>query len=615
MNKKAGKALFTDFPAISTSAWEEKIKADLKGADYERKLMWQSGEGMKVKPYYRQEDLENLDYLSACKSLKNPSDTPNGWIIVQDIRTDSDYGKTNERILLALKGGAQALRIHLQEGRLPETGELEILLKGVHMGNTTLHFTGCLGVDSLYKSLLTLAGIQGVDPSHLQGSLGADPLGMMSTSGIQIGSLETLARMVSKTGAESSALKVIEVNGAMIQNAGSSLVEELAFSLSMASDYMAHLTDKGIDPLVAQNSMQLVLSAGSNYFMEIAKLRAARILWAKIAEGYGIEESDRRISIHSLTSEWNMTLYDPHVNMLRGTTEAMSAILGGADMLSVLPFDYPYQKDSAFSDRIARNAQIILREEAYFDRVSDPASGSYYLESLTDSIAENAWALFCEVEELGGYRLAFEKGWIQEKVEASRNEKSKKAASGRGRILGTNAFPNFNEMILDQLSGLPVHDEEDDMPANGLKPLKPFRLSSAFETLRIATEKSSKRPKVFLFKHGNPAWVTARAAFAGNFFACAGYEIVDKAPFASLEEGLEHITENNYEIVVLCSSDDAYSMLAPAVHAGIHEKSIVVVAGNPIESMDALKEAGIEHFIHVKSNLLETLTAFNNILL
>ncbi|MCP4647054.1 MAG: methylmalonyl-CoA mutase small subunit, partial [bacterium] len=272
--------------------------------------------------------------------------------------------------------------------------------------------------------------------------------------------------------------------------------------------------------------------------------------------------------------------------------------------------DHPYGTGSEFSDRIARNVQIILREEAYFDRVSDPASGSYYIENLTDSMAEKAWDLFCEVESMSGFRKAFEAGWIQEKVLASRAKKTERSSTGRGHILGTNAFPNFNELILDQLKEFTNADEADEYTGS-LIPLKPFRLSSLFEELRLETERSPRRPKVLLFKYGHPAWMTARASFSGNFFATAGYEIVDRPPFSTVEKGIAYCNAEDFDIVVLCSSDEAYGESAPSVQKALHEKSIVVVAGYPTDSIETLRKAGIEHFIHMKSKLLETLTSFN----
>jgi methylmalonyl-CoA mutase len=611
MKKEDYKALYTDFPEITTAAWEEKIKADLKGADYNKKLVWRTDEGIKVKPYYREEDLASLDYLENVGQLRETGSAPNSWIICQDIFPDSNTAEANQRIKTALKGGAQAIRIHLSNCPLSNIKILESLLDGIPLGETEIHFEGCLNADALYDMLIELASTRGIKASHLRGSLGADPLGKMMRMGIPVASMDNLGTLVRKASETSPDFRVIEVNGALIQNAGSTLAEELGFAMAMASEYMAILTSQNIDPTVVQNSLQLSLAAGSNYFMEIAKLRGARMLWAKIAEAYEVDPANRKIRIHSTSSEWNMTLYDPYVNMLRGTTEAMSSIIGGCDMLSVLPFDYPYGKTTEFSQRIARNVQIILREEAYFDRVSDPAAGSYYIENLTDSMGEKAWVLFSEVESRGGFRKSFESGWVQDRILESRDKKIQSTSSGKGRLLGTNAFPNFNELILDTLN----EKEAKEQFEGTLTPLQPFRISSLFEEVRLETERSKKRPRVLLFKYGNPAWVTARAAFSGNFFACSGYEILDQPAFSSVEEGIQAAKDSGADVIVLCSSDANYADYAPSVARAMAGMAMVVIAGNPTEAIDSFNEAGIDHFIHVKSNLLETLKEFNSILL
>jgi methylmalonyl-CoA mutase len=611
MTEEPKKQLLNNFPAISTEAWEEKIKADLKGADYEHKLVWKTDEGIPVKPYYRSEDLDNLQYLDQVASLKSPGSAPNGWVICQDIVPGKDPEANNERVNKALKGGAQALRIQL--GSVTSSGKemLTKLFEGVALSGMEIHFQGFLGADELMDNLMEIALSGGTYSQHLKGSLGADPLGKMVSTGVPVAITSTLGNLVLKAKENCPDFKVIDVNGSQLQDSGASLVEELAFTLSMANEYIAILTSQGIGAIDAIQSIQMNLATGSNYFMEIAKLRAARILWGSICEGYGVTPELGKIRIHATSSQWNMTNYDPHVNMLRGTTEAMSSILGGADLITVLPYDQPYQGGTLFSDRIARNVQIILRDEAYLERVSDPAAGSYYIENLTDSIAEKAWDLFRETEDKGGFRKAFETGWVQAQVLESRKKKTDRVTSGKGRILGTNSFPNFNEMILEQVD-LSTPEEVSDP---SIIPLRPFRIASHFEEVRLETEKSGKRPKALLFKFGKPAWMTARATFSGNFFACAGYEILDPSAFETVESGIETLLEVRPDIVVLCSSDDTYSEIAPAVLKALDGNSIVVIAGHPTESLEELRKAGVNHFIHMKSNHLETLKAFNKILL
>lgn len=605
------KHLFSDFPDVSTERWEEKIKADLKGADYERKLIWQSDEGIHVKPYYRSEDLQGLAYLDTIGGLRFGSDTPNGWTICQDIVPGRDTGLANERIKAALKGGAQAVRIHLERAPLPGKALLKQLFDGIRLDATEMIFQGYLGADSLYNDYVALATEQGIDPAKLQGLLGADPIGKMAATGVPLAITSTLGNLLSQAADQTPSMRTISVNGALLQNAGSNLVQELAFALSMANDYLSKLSDMGLEPLQVMQEMQIELASGANYFMEIAKIRALRLLWKAVCKAYGVDPLEGRIRIHSTTSQWNMTLYDPHVNLLRGTTEAMSAILGGADLISVLPFDHPNLESNVFSDRIARNTQIILRDEAYLEGVADPAAGSYYIESLTDSIAGRAWELFQECEAKGGFIKAFENGWIQEQVERSRRIKTERFSTGRDHLVGSNAFPNFSEMILLQLH----RNESEKVSDAPLKALRPFRASEGFEALRLETESAESRPRVFLLKHGHPAWVSARATFSANFFACAGYEIQDPAAFDSLDDGIIKARESKADIVVLCSSDDAYAHMGPMALEVLKDHSIIVVAGYPKDSMEQLQQAGITHFIHMKSRLLESLQAFNLLLL
>ena len=645
MKEQFSGQLFTGFPEISTEQWEEKIRSDLKGADYQKKLIWKTEEGIDLKPFYREEDLESLSYLNHAGSLRKKGEAPNSWMICQDITLKDPPEEANRRLQMALKGGAQSVRILLEDPLQADPEWLDRLLEGIPPGETELSFRGSMQAARLYEELVELAGKRGVSPSYLNGGLGADPLGKMAETGIPVASMENLGSLVKKVIKQSPSLRVISVNGSLFQNAGSTLTEELGFALAMANEYMTVLTESGIDPSEAVLRMQLDLTTGTNYFMEIAKLRAARILWARICQGYGIKPNDGKIHIHSTSSLWNMTLYDLHVNILRGTTEAMAAIIGGADKVSVLPFELPAEKSSLFSDRIARNIQIILREEAYFDRVADPASGSYYVENLTDAMADHAWKLFLSVESKGGFRKAFESGMVQKTVYSSLQRKKEKAAIGRLKLVGTNAYPNFNELVLagrtNQESPDAERQQEDRKKGrqseqtgharqgsqaeqagqmsqdirSSLEPVRAFRLSSIFEEVRLQTERSGKRPKVFLFKYGDPRWMTARANFSGNFFACAGYEIPDQPGFKNLQKGIRAARASGADVIVLCSSDDRYAEMAPAVLKALGDEALIVIAGYPEDAVEDLREAGISHFVHVKTNMLESLKEFNTILI
>jgi methylmalonyl-CoA mutase len=322
----------------------------------------------------------------------------------------------------------------------------------------------------------------------------------------------------------------------------------------------------------------------------------------------GICKCAAKMRIHAETSTFNMTILDAYVNMLRTQTEAMSATLGGVNSLTVLGYDTVFEPTDDFSERIARNQQLILKEECHFDKVSDPAAGSYYIETLTNQIAAQAWKLFLEVEEQGGFFEGIVSGKVQQAVKATAAGRLKAVSSRREVLLGTNQFPNFNEIGGEKVKIQETVDCNCDH--HGTEKLLPVRGASEFEALRFATEGAAKRPKAFMLTIGSLAMRLARAQFSCNFFACAGYDVVDNLGFDTVEEGVKAAFEANADIVVLCSSDDEYAVLAPAAYALVKGKAEFVVAGAPA-CTDELKALGIEHFVNVKTNVLDELKVFN----
>jgi methylmalonyl-CoA mutase len=301
--------------------------------------------------------------------------------------------------------------------------------------------------------------------------------------------------------------------------------------------------------------------------------------------------------------------------MLRTTTEGMSAAIGYTDSLTILPFDIAFKTPDDFSNRIAGNQQLIFKEESYLDKTEDPSAGSYYVENLTDSIANNAWDLFLKVEESGGIIEAVKSGFIQDEVEKNFRLKQEELAQRKRILIGTNQFPELHEMMLER-----VEVKQGSAISSGslYKRLVPIRISSSFEALRLATEayvqQGNRRPVVFLFTFGNLAMQRARAGFAANFFGCAGYEIFDNPCFENIDEGLSAVREKQPEIVVLCSSDEEYTDLVPKVIPALRPAFpglIIVVAGYPKDQTEAYIKLGVDEFIHVRSNLLGCLTKFN----
>lgn len=632
-------SLFKDFPPISSEEWRSKVEADLKGADFNKKLVWHTEEGFDVLPYYRKEDLEKSGALNIAAPVTDPEGAGNDWKIRQDFDTTLSPEACNCVIKAALNKGIQAIGLNLSGYDDLQPKQVHQLLDGVDLSAYELYFTGCKNPEVLLSALEQQAKDQKTDPSLIKGSLGIDPFGELSANGkIDEKQLEELPGIVLKCEKTFPNLKCITVNAGIFQDGGSTLSQELGFGLSMADEYLRILTEKGVGPGSAMSTISFSLTTGPNYFMEIAKLRAARWLWKAIAEAWKVDQA-QDLHIQTRSASWNMTVYDPHVNMLRTTTEAMSASLGGSDVISLHPFDKLYRDENDFSSRIARNIQIILKEEAYFDKVADPAAGSYYIENLTRSLGEQAWNHFLDSGEKGGFREALTSGSIAKEIAESARKKVERAASRRDTILGVNQYPNFNEMIwkegMKMPSDLSSGSVSGDSASTGAKSgkstsagsskksdetwefasfpvIRPFRAAGELEKLRLETEKSGIRPKVFLLKYGDPAWRTARAMFAGNFFACAGYEIIDKPGFPDLKKGIKAAADSGADIVVLCSADDTY-VEASAAAVGVLKEKQIVIAGFPKETMEQIKANGISRFIHVRSNLLEELRSFHRI--
>ncbi len=600
--------LFSEFPTTSTQEWEENIFTDLKGADYDKKLIWRSLEGISIRPYYRSEDIKDLGFLNS-----NPGEIPyvrgnnssnNNWFIRQDIDV-INFENANKKALEIISKGVTSIGFIIDKSLEITKKEIIVLLAGIDMQKLEINFSSAKN-DVLFKIL---------SETYPKANFSIDiaPLRNLNINGTFCVSPEKVFDVVHGIILKKNDLpnyKLISVRADTIHNAGSTIVQELAFGLSMGAEFLVQLTNRGLAIDDIAPTMKFCFATGSNYFMEIAKLRAARLLWSKIVESFGLKNTENaKMHIHSTTSNWNKTIYDPAVNMLRTTTEAMSAILGGTNSLTVEAFNKSFEEPTAFSERIARNQQLLLKEESYLDKVIDPAAGSYYIENLTSKIANEAWKLFLEVDEKGGYIQAFANEFIQDEISKVAEERDRRIATRRDIILGTNQYPNFNESI-DSMAISNHADANKETDENLIaKPIVPYRGAQAFEQLRFATDKYSKtnkRPKAFMFNIGDFAIRKARAQFACNFFACAGFEVEDNNGFNSINEGIQAATIAKADLIVVCSSDNEYIDFVPEIYKQVKNKSILVVAGAPT-CMEELKSKGINNFIHVKSNVLKSL--------
>lgn len=616
--------LFSDFPPVPPEQWMEKVVADLKGADYEKKLVWKTNEGFKVKPFYREEDITGwatADALPGEYPYLRGTRKNNNWLIRQDIRVD-DPQAANAKALEILGKGVDSLGFRVEARKLsPEF--IDLLLNDIHAGATELNFSIRPGQAVALAGLLAeYFNKKDYDLKELRGSIDYDYFNGMFVEGKAEGDPVQTAKALLEIIQPLPLYRVLSVNALTLNNAGAYISQELGYALAWGNEYMEQLSDAGIPAGFIAKRLKFNFGISSNYFMEIAKFRAARMLWANIVSAYkpesmtGCEKTgpdgeclcSGRMQVHAETSSYNLTLFDAHVNLLRTQTEAMSAALAGVNSITVTPFDKAYQTPDDFSERLARNQQLLLKEESHFDKVVDPAAGSYYIENLTVSIARQAWELFLKIQDEGGFHAAVRSGSVQRDINETGRNRHKAVAQRREILLGTNQYPNFTEQAGEKRPAGYRCNSDDG--GKEVETLNFDRAAGEFETLRLETEASGKRPKAFMLTIGNLAMRQARAQFSCNFFACAGYEVADNLGFPTVEAGIDAAMAAKADIVVLCSSDDEYAEYAVPAFRTLNGRALFVIAGMPANA-DELRAEGIENFINVRSNVLDTLKDYN----
>lgn len=600
--------LFTDFPAVTTDEWMAKITADLKGADFDKKLVWKTNEGFKVNPFYRSENTQNLKTPEALPGefpFVRGTKKDNDWFVRQDIVV-KDAKAANAKALDILNKGITSLGFII-DGDDVTAENIKTLLANIQPQAIELNFSTCnCHAVVLLNLLVDYFKSTNIDLASVAGSVNYDPFKSILKKGTDNANWVAQAKDVLAAAEALPKFRVLNVNALKFSNAGAYIYQELGYALADGNEILAKLTEAGLDASAVATKIKFNFGIGTNYFIEIAKFRAARWLWAEIVSAYGATHEAAKINSHAETTTFNTTVFDAHVNLLRTQTEAMSATIANVDSLTVLPFDITYKESDDIAERIARNQQLLLKEECHFDRITDASAGSYYIENLTNSVADQAWKLFLGTDEKGFYE-ALKAGEVQAAIKASADARFGAVATRREILLGTNQYPNFTEKAGDKIV---LSDEHCDCKQGGLLALPTTRLATAFEKLRLATEKSGA-PKVFMLTIGNLAMRLARSQFSSNFFGCAGYKIIDNLGFETVEEGVKVALEKQADIIVLCSSDDEYAAFAPEAYKLAEENhKFFVVAGAPA-CMDDLKAQGIEHFINVKSNVLETLRIFN----
>lgn len=625
-----------EFPPVSTAEWMAAVEKDLKGADFEKRLVAKTEDGLRIQPIYRAEGTQPVP-------VPRP---PKTWRIQQTV-CGPTVQAANAVARDALNRGAEELEFSPVLGGygVESLADMQALLEGVFLEMVPISLDGGPATPILAALLKAEVERRGLAPDAATGGLVFDPLidSCAGRSDVSVESaLECVPGWVGDVAAALPKMRSLAVQAGRFQEAGAGVTQELGFGLAVLVEYLAKLQSEGVDLESTVAKIQVRFAVGSQYFLEIAKLRAARFLVAKVCEAFGV--AGVRPEIHVATSRSTKTIYDPHVNMLRATTESMAAAIAGVDSMNVEPFDAAFRIPDAFSQRIARNTQILLREEAYLDKTADPLAGAYAVEALTDSVADRAWKLLQEVEDMGGFVAAWQAGFVQSEIAKSRAAKEKAAAHRRQPIVGTSNYPNPKESRLADMepsgppsgfkavlsAGVRLADIEAEIKSGAKTsdwatgpvapgPLTLFRPAEPFERLRLRIEKAvangMRQPTVMLLLAGDAKMRKARATFCAGFFGCGGYRVVEAGPFATADEAGKAACENNADFVVLCSSDDAYVDLAVETREALSRAQCavpIIVAGYPESQLEALEEAGVHEFVHIRSDVVATLARYHS---
>lgn len=452
--------LFKDFNSVSSKQWKQKIQYDLNGADYNEALIWKSNEDIAVKPFYHSDD-----FIEYPKSINNETSP---WKICQSIFV-ANVEKSNQKAVKAIDRGAESILFFIPS----ETVSVDNLLKNIDVTSTQIIFELQFLSENFIKQLTNR-------PDYAQIYIQTDIIGHLAKNGNwyydikeDFNKFDTIIKNTS----------CFNVDTCLYQNAGANMVQQLAYGLAHANEYLNHLDSRIDNPTKQTLKVNFNIAIGNNFFFEIAKLRAFRLLWKTLASEYQIFSD---CHIVATPSKRNKTIYDYNTNMLRTTTECMSAILGGANSICNLPYDSIYHKDNAFGERISRNQLLILKHESYFDKVSNPADGSYYIEDLTSQLAEKALALFKSIEATGGFLKQLKAGTIQRKIKESAGKEQKQFDAGEDVLIGTNKYQNPHDKMKDDLELYPFVKTHQRKTL--IEPIIEKRLAENIEQLRLKND-------------------------------------------------------------------------------------------------------------------------------
>ncbi|WP_088040677.1 methylmalonyl-CoA mutase family protein [Bacillus sp. EAC] len=683
--------LFNEFPKPTVNEWRDVVEKSLKGATIEEKLVTKTYEEISLQPMYRSEDLKNFRYLDS-KSGEFPylrgtnqlGYIEEPWAICQELSISSPE-EFNQVALNDLQKGQTMLHIliesnylslysestiednHMRKGLLLSSiKDFEIAFKGIDLEEVPLFIEIVHGGLGFFATFISYLNQQNYDLKKIKSFVGMDPLGDLVKFGTipysMEEALEIMADITKWSVSNAPNVETINIQGNPYHDAGGNAIHELAFTISSGVEYLRGLEKHQVSIDDIAQRIRFSFSIGSNFFMEIAKLRAARMIWARIVKELGGNEASQKMFIHSRTSAWSKTIYDPYVNILRGTVEAFAGVIGGVDSLHVSPFDEPLGAPDEFSRRIARNTHMILDKEANLSKVVDPAGGSWYVESLTYTLAEKVWELFQKIEELGGMYNAIQAGFPQELIGITAEKRAENIKLKKDVFVGTNIFPNLQEKKLIKRensncskpnvqnssnhksyeleqslknfseiqsfenaliainNGASIDDLDKSMyllktGKPTVRPLRIHRGAEPFEYLREKSEEYKNRTgnslTVFAANIGPISSYKQRVDFVTDFFEVGGFQVIQNSGFSTIEEIVETYKLSKSKIVVICSTDDHYAEYIPALVREIQKidlNTTILITGNPtVEEMNLYKNLGVNDFIHSKINNYEKL--------
>ncbi|MCK9875294.1 methylmalonyl-CoA mutase subunit beta [Frankia sp. Ag45/Mut15] len=621
-----GLSLAADFPESTRGEWQKLVLGVLRKsgvateantpADVEDLLATETYDGPRIQPLYTSEDAPaggvGLPGLAPFVRGGRPQGTGGSGWDVRALHVGPDAKAAGADVLADLESGVTSLWLRLGEGGLPIEA-LGTVLAEVYLDLAPVALDAGGRTSAAADEFLRVADARGVPGSQLSGSLGADPIGLAARVGVgtsEPAGLDEAAALARRCLQQYPGLRALVVDAQPYHRAGASDAQELAASLATGVAYLRLLTSAGLSLTEALGQLEFRYAVTADQFSSIAKLRAARRLWARVAQVCGASGPERAQRQHAVTSTAMMTRRDPWVNMLRTTLACFAAGVAGADAVTVLPFDARLGLPDDFSRRIARNTQILLQEESSLVRVIDPAGGSWFVESLTESLAEAAWSAFTEIERAGGIVAALREGLVAERIASSRAARAEAIAHRRDPITGVSEFPNVAEKLPDRVPAPPV---APSAPADAVTTgLPEIHYDADFEDLRAradAAAQAGDRPVILLATLGSAAASTARGSFAANLFQAGGFDTPTSGTGTDPVQIAAAFTASGATVACLCSADKVYAEHAATVAAALRAAGArqVWLAGQPGARAQSDAEAGIGGYVFTGCNAVAVL--------